>query len=409
MLDPYAIRDDFPIFNVKIHGKPLVYLDNAATSHRPKQVVEAIKRFYEEYNANVERGLHYLSQKASEIYEEAHEVVAKFIGARSWEEIVFSYNSTYALNMLALMLGFSLLKKGDEILITIMEHHSNILPWRSVAEKIGAKVKYVTIKSDYTLNYKDLENKISDKTKIVAITQMSNVLGTINDIKYAAKLARKVGAIVVADGAQSVPHMPINVRELGVDFLVFSSHKMLGPTGLGVLYGRKDLLEELKPVIAGGGTIKDVTLKDVRWAELPKRFEAGTPHIAGAIGLAEAIRYLEKIGMENVREHEKQLTEYALKLMNEELEGFVTHYGPMDLNVKGGIIAFNVKNYNHHAVAAFLDTEGIAVRSGMHCAHPLHHHLGLKGTVRASFYLYNTREDADALIDALKKLRKISK
>lgn len=409
MLDPYAIRDDFPIFNVKIHGKPLVYLDNAATSHRPKQVVEAIKRFYEEYNANVERGLHYLSQKASEIYEEAHEVVAKFIGARSWEEIVFSYNSTYALNMLALMLGFSLLKKGDEILITIMEHHSNILPWRSVAEKIGAKVKYVTIKSDYTLNYKDLENKISDKTKIVAITQMSNVLGTINDIKYAAKLARKVGAIVVADGAQSVPHMPINVRELGVDFLVFSSHKMLGPTGLGVLYGRKDLLEELKPVIAGGGTIKDVTLKDVRWAELPKRFEAGTPHIAGAIGLAEAIRYLEKIGMENVREHEKQLTEYALKLMNEELGGFVTHYGPMDLNVKGGIIAFNVKNYNHHAVAAFLDTEGIAVRSGMHCAHPLHHHLGLKGTVRASFYLYNTREDADALIDALKKLRKISK
>ena len=409
MLDPYAIRDDFPIFNVKIHGKPLVYLDNAATSHRPKQVVEAIKRFYEEYNANVERGLHYLSQKASEIYEEAHEVVAKFIGARSWEEIVFSYNSTYALNMLALMLGFSLLKKEDEILITIMEHHSNILPWRSVAEKIGAKVKYVTIKSDYTLNYKDLENKISDKTKIVAITQMSNVLGTINDIKYAAKLARKVGAIVVADGAQSVPHMPINVRELGVDFLVFSSHKMLGPTGLGVLYGRKDLLEELKPVIAGGGTIKDVTLKDVRWAELPERFEAGTPHIAGAIGLAEAIRYLEKIGMENVREHEKQLTEYALKLMNEELEGFVTHYGPMDLNVKGGIIAFNVKNYNHHAVAAFLDTEGIAVRSGMHCAHPLHHHLGLKGTVRASFYLYNTREDADALIDALKKLRKISK
>lgn len=409
MLDPYAIRDDFPIFNVKIHGKPLVYLDNAATSHRPKQVVEAIKRFYEEYNANVERGLHYLSQKASEIYEEAHEVVAKFIGARSWEEIVFSYNSTYALNMLALMLGFSLLKKGDEILITIMEHHSNILPWRSVAEKIGAKVKYVTIKSDYTLNYKDLENKISDKTKIVAITQMSNVLGTINDIKYAAKLARKVGAIVVADGAQSVPHMPINVRELGVDFLVFSSHKMLGPTGLGVLYGRKDLLEELKPVIAGGGTIKDVTLKDVRWAELPERFEAGTPHIAGAIGLAEAIRYLEKIGMENVREHEKQLTEYALKLMNEELGGFVTHYGPMDLNVKGGIIAFNVKNYNHHAVAAFLDTEGIAVRSGMHCAHPLHHHLGLKGTVRASFYLYNTREDADALIDALKKLRKISK
>ena len=409
MFDPYVVRNDFPTLSIKVHDKPLVYLDNAATSHRPKQVIEAVKKFYEEYNANVERGLHYLSQKASEMYEEAHEVVAKFIGARSWEEIVFTYNSTYALNMLALMMGFNIIKEGDEILITLMEHHSNMLPWRLIAGKVGAKVKYVMIRNDYTLDYEDLENKISEKTKIVAITQMSNVLGTINDIRHVARLAHKIGAIVIADGAQSVPHMPVNVRELDVDFLVFSSHKMLGPTGLGVLYGRRELLEELNPVITGGGTIKDVTLEKIIWAKLPERFEAGTPHIAGAIGLAEAIKYLEKIGMENIREHEKQLTEYALKRLSEELGDFVKHYGPIDLNVKGGIIAFNVKNYDHHAVAAFLDAEGIAVRSGMHCAHPLHHHLGLKGTVRASFYLYNTREDADALIDALKKLRKISK
>ena len=409
MFDPYVVRNDFPTLSIKVHDKPLVYLDNAATSHRPKQVIEAVKKFYEEYNANVERGLHYLSQKASEMYEEAHEVVAKFIGARSWEEIVFTYNSTYALNMLALMMGFNIIKEGDEILITLMEHHSNMLPWRLIAGKVGAKVKYVMIRNDYTLDYEDLENKISEKTKIVAITQMSNVLGTINDIRHVARLAHKIGAIVIADGAQSVPHMPVNVRELDVDFLVFSSHKMLGPTGLGVLYGRRELLEELNPVITGGGTIKDVTLEKIIWAKLPERFEAGTPHIAGAIGLAEAIKYLEKIGMENIREHEKQLTEYALKLLSEELGDFVKHYGPIDLNVKGGIIAFNVKNYDHHAVAAFLDTEGIAVRSGMHCAHPLHHYLGLKGTVRASFYLYNVKEDVDALINALKKLKKISK
>lgn len=406
MFDPYSIREDFPIFNIKIYDRPLVYLDNAATSHRPKQVIEAIKRFYEEFNANVERGLHYLSQKASEMYEDSHKTLAKFIGARSWDEIVFTYNTTYALNIVALSWGLNNLKEGDEIVLTIMEHHSNMLPWRFVCKKTGAKIKYVTIKKDYTLDYKDLENKICEKTRVVAITQMSNVLGTINNVKYIAKLAHKVGAIVVIDGAQSVPHMPVNVRELDVDFLAFSSHKMLGPTGLGVLYGRKELLEEISPAISGGGTIKDVTLEGVVWAHTPEKLEAGTPHIAGAIGLAEAAEYLMKLGMDNVRRHERELTEYALKLLEEELEDFVIHYGPTMLDVKGGIIAFNVKGYDHHAVAAFLDTEGIAVRSGMHCAHPLHHYLGLKGTVRASFYIYNVKEDVDALVEALKKLRR---
>lgn len=406
MFDPYSIREDFPIFNIKIYDRPLVYLDNAATSHRPKQVIEAIKRFYEEFNANVERGLHYLSQKASEMYEDSHKTLAKFIGARSWDEIVFTYNTTYALNIVALSWGLNNLKEGDEIVLTIMEHHSNLLPWRFVCKKTGAKIKYVTIKKDYTLDYKDLENKICEKTRVVAITQMSNVLGTINNVKYIAKLAHKVGAIVVIDGAQSVPHMPVNVRELDVDFLAFSSHKMLGPTGLGVLYGRKELLEEISPAISGGGTIKDVTLEEVIWGHTPEKLEAGTPHIAGAIGLAEAAEYLMKLGMDNVRRHERELTEYALKLLEEELEDFVIHYGPTMLDVKGGIIAFNVKGYDHHAVAAFLDTEGIAVRSGMHCAHPLHHYLGLKGTVRASFYIYNVKEDVDALVEALKKLRR---
>ncbi len=406
MFDPYTIKEDFPIFSIKVYDKPLVYLDNAATSHRPKQVIEAIRRFYEEFNANVERGLHYLSQKASEMYEDAHKTIAKFIGARSWNEVVLTYNTTYALNIVALSWGLNNLKEGDEIVLTIMEHHSNMLPWRFIAKKTGAKIKYVTIKKDYTLDYGDLESKISEKTKVIAIAQMSNVLGTINNIKYVTKLAHKVGAIVVVDGAQSVPHIPVNVKELDVDFLAFSSHKMLGPTGLGVLYGKKELLEEISPAISGGGTIRDVTLKEVIWAHIPEKLEAGTPHIAGAIGLAEAAEYLMKLGMDNVRRHERELTEYALKLLKEELEDFVIHYGPTKLNVKGGIIAFNVKGYDHHAVAAFLDTEGIAVRSGMHCAHPLHHHLGLKGTVRASFYIYNVKEDVDTLIEALKKLKR---
>lgn len=404
--NPYEIRKDFPILERNINGKRLIYLDNAATSQKPKQVIEAIKEYYEKYNANVHRGLHTLSQEASEAYEKAHEVIAKFINAYSWEEVVFTSNSTDSLNIIAYSWGLKNIRKGDEIIITVMEHHSNMLPWRIVARLTGAKVKYIDITDDGLLRYDQLEEAISEKTKVIAVTLMSNVLGTINDVRRIAKLAHSVGAIIVVDGAQGVPHLPVNVRELEIDFLAFSGHKMLGPTGIGVLWGRKDLLEEMEPIKVGGGTIKDVTLESVEWHDLPWRFEPGTPNIAGGIGLAIAAEYLMRLGMENVREHEKELTAYTLKRL-EELGDDIEYYGPRDPKQKGGVIAFNIKGLHHHIVGKSLDMFGIAVRSGMHCAHPLHYRLGIKGTVRASYYIYNVKEDVDALIDALKTIVKL--
>ena len=404
--NPYEIRKDFPVLERKINGKRLVYLDNAATSQKPKQVIEAIREYYEKYNANVHRGLHTLSQEASEAYEKAHEVIAKFINAYSWEEVIFTSNSTDSLNIIAYSWGLKNLKKGDEIIITVMEHHSNMLPWRIVARLTGAKVKYIDITDDGLLRYDQLEEAVSEKTKVIAVTLMSNVLGTINDVKRIAKLAHSVGAIIVVDGAQGVPHLPVNVKELEIDFLAFSGHKMLGPTGTGILWGRKDLLEEMEPIKVGGGTIKDVTLESVEWHDLPWRFEPGTPNIAGGIGLAVAAEYLMRLGMENVREHEKELTAYTLKRL-EELGDDIEYYGPRDPEQKGGVIAFNIKGLHHHIVGKSLDMFGIAVRTGMHCAHPLHYRLGIKGTVRASYYVYNVKEDVDALIDALKTIVKL--
>jgi len=404
--NPYEIRKDFPILERSINGKKLIYLDNAATSQKPKQVIEAVKEYYEKYNANVHRGLHTLSQEASEAYEKAHEVIAKFINAYSWEEIVFTSNSTDSLNIIAYSWGLKNIRKGDEIIITVMEHHSNMLPWRIVARLTGAKVKYIDITDDGLLRYDQLEEAVSEKTRVIAVTLMSNVLGTINDVRRIAKLAHSVGAIIVVDGAQGVPHLPVNVKELEIDFLAFSGHKMLGPTGIGVLWGRKDLLEEMEPMKVGGGTIKDVTLESVEWHDLPWRFEPGTPNIAGGIGLAIAAEYLMRLGMENVREHEKELTAYTLKRL-EELGDDIEYYGPRDPKQKGGVIAFNVKGLHHHIVGKSLDMFGIAVRSGMHCAHPLHYRLGIKGTVRASYYIYNVKEDVDALIDALKTIVKL--
>lgn len=404
MLNIEEIRKDFPILERKVHGKKLVYFDNAATTQKPRQVIDAIKRFYEYYNANVHRGFHTLSQEASELYEEAHEVLARFINAYSWEEVIFCYNTTDALNIVAYAWGLKNISEGDEIVLTVMDHHSNMLPWRNVATIKGAKIKYVDITDDGYLNYEDLEQKITEKTKVVAFPIMSNVLGTINDVKRIVKLAHEVGAIVVADGAQSVPHMPTNVREMEIDFLAFSGHKMLGPTGTGVLWGRRDILEEMMPFKVGGDTIKDVTLEGVVWHDLPWRFEAGTPNIAGGIGLAEAAKYLMKIGMENVRNHEKELVEYTLKRLSEELEEDVIIYGPLDPEHRGGVISFNVLGLHHHTVGKALDLFGIAVRTGMHCAHPLHYRLGLRGTVRASYYIYNTKEEIDYFIDALQKI-----
>lgn len=403
LIDVEKIRKDFPILNRTIRGRRIVYFDNAATTQKPMQVINAIVEFYTKYNANIHRGLHTLSQEASELYEKAHEVIAKFINAYSWDEVVFCYNTTDAMNMVAYAWGLKNLREGDEILLTIMDHHSTMLPWRNVAKMKNARIKYVDITNDGYLDYSDLENKISNKTRVIVFPVMSNVLGTINDVRKIVKLAHEVDAIVVADGAQSVPHTPTNVREMGIDFLGFSGHKMLGPTGIGVLWGRRDRLEEMMPFKVGGDTIKDVTLDNVVWHDLPWRFEAGTPNIAGGIGLAEAAKYLMKIGMENVRQHEKELVEYTLKRF-EELGEEILVYGPRNPLDRGGVIAFNIRNLHHHTVGKALDLFGIAVRTGMHCAHPLHYRLGLKGTVRASYYIYNTKEEIDYFIDSLSKI-----
>lgn len=410
MFDPYEIRKDFPILERTVNGRKLIYFDNAATTHKPIQVIRAILEFYTKYNANIHRGLHTLSQEASQKYEEAHEIVAKFINAYSWEEVIFCNNTTDGLNIVAYSWGLKNINEGDEIILTVMDHHSSMLPWRVIAKLKKAKIKYVDITDRGYLKYDDFEKLITEKTRVVAFPIMSNVLGTINDVKRIVKLAHSVGAIVVADGAQSVPHMPTDVRDLGVDFLAFSGHKMLGPTGIGVLWGKRDILEEMMPFKVGGDTIKDVTLEDVVWHDLPWRFEAGTPNIAGGIGLAEAVKYLTKIGMENIRKHEKQLTQYTLKRMKEEFgdiedrNNIVTVYGPLNPEDRGGVISFNINGLNHHLVGKTLDLFGIAVRTGLHCAHPLHYRLGLKGTVRASYYLYNTVEEIDVFIDALKTI-----
>jgi len=403
-LDPYSIRKDFPIFS----HTDIIYLDNAATTHKPRVVVEAIKRFYEEYNANIHRGLHELSQKASEAYENAHEVLSKFINARDWTEVVFTRNTTEGINLVAYSWGLRNLKPDDEIVTTIMDHHSNLIPWHLVSKNTGAKLKLVRIRNDGTLDYQHFESLLSDKTRLVAVTMMSNVLGTIVDVRYLARKAHSVDALILVDGAQSVPHMPVDVRELEIDFLAFSGHKMLGPTGIGVLWGRKDLLEEMEPFLGGGDMIRAVHWREGKieaiWNNLPWKFEAGTPHIAGGIGLAEAARYLQKIGLVEIRNHEKKLTKYALKRLSE-LGEKIQVYGPLDPEKRGGIISFNLSKLNPHVTATLLDSYRIAVRSGFHCAQPLHEYLGLKeGSVRASFYLYNTFEEIDKLFKALNEI-----
>jgi cysteine desulfurase/selenocysteine lyase len=408
MLDPEDIRRDFPILSRLVNNRKIVYFDNAASTQKPIQVIRAMQEFYEKHYANVHRGLHTLSQEASKMYEEAHEVLAKFINAYSWREVIFVSNTTEAINTVAYGWGLWNIREGDEIIITIMDHHSNMLPWRLIAQLKRAKVKYIDITDNGYLRYDQLEETISERTKLVAFPIASNVLGTINDAKKIAKLAHEVGAVVVADGAQSVPHIPTNVRELGADFLAFSGHKMLGPTGSGVLWGREEILEEMKPFKVGGDTIIDVTLDTVVWHELPWRFEAGTPNIAEGVGLAEAAKYLMRIGMENIKEHEAELVRYTLKRF-EELGEEVEYYGPRNPGDKTGVIAFNIKGLNHHTVGAALDMFGIAVRSGMHCAHPLHRRLRLEGTVRASYYLYNTFEEVDYFIEALEKILLLKK
>jgi cysteine desulfurase/selenocysteine lyase len=394
------LRQLFPILDQKVNGKPLVYLDSAATSQKPLPVIEAIDNYYRQYNSNVHRGVHTLGTKATDAYEGAREKVRRFIGAASMEEIIFTRGTTTAINLVAASYGRANVRPGDEIVITYMEHHSNIIPWQQVAKQTGATLKYIPLQPDGTIRLEDVEQTVTPNTKIVAVTHVSNVLGTINPVKEIAQIAHKHGAVMVVDGAQSTPHMKVNVQELDCDFYAFSGHKMCGPTGIGVLYGKKHLLEQMEPVEFGGEMIDFVGLYESTWKELPWKFEGGTPIIAGAIGLGAAIDFLEQVGLHHIAEHEHRLAQYALEQLST-IEG-LTIYGPKE---RAGLVTFNIDEAHPHDVATVLDAEGIAVRAGHHCAQPLMKWLNVTATARASFYLYNTEEEIDILVAALKKTK----
>lgn len=397
------IRELFPILNQEVNGSPLVYLDSAATSQKPVQVIEALDKYYREYNSNVHRGVHTLGTKATDGYEGAREKVRKFVNAKSIEEIIFTRGTTTALNTVAASYGRDNLKEGDEIVISYMEHHSNIIPWQQVAKQTGATLKYLDLQPDGTISLDTVKETITENTKIVSIMQVSNVLGVMNPIKEIAEIAHQHGAIMVVDGAQSAPHMKIDVQDLNCDFLAFSGHKMCGPTGIGVLYGKKALLEKMEPVEFGGEMIDFVGLYESTWKELPWKFEGGTPIIAGAIGLGAAIDFLQDIGLDNIEKHEHALAAYAMDKMSA-IEG-MTIYGPNEAGKRAGLVTFNLEDVHPHDVATVLDAEGIAVRAGHHCAQPLMKWLKASATARASFYLYNTEEDIDKLIAGLVKTK----
>ncbi|WP_084495997.1 cysteine desulfurase [Meiothermus cerbereus] len=394
-----AIRQDFPLL---LHHPDLVYLNSAATSQKPEVVIEAVSRYYRELNASVHRGAYTLSVQASEAYERARRTLARFIGADE-HEIIFVRNTTEALNLVAYAWGLHNLGPDDEILLTEMEHHANLVPWHLVCERTGAKIKAIPLGPDGRLELEALDSLLSDRVKLVSVMHVSNVLGTVNPVAQIAQAARAMGALVVVDGAQSAPHMPIDVRALGADFYAFSGHKMLGPTGIGVLWGRYEVLETLAPFLGGGSMIREVFVDRSTYAQPPQRFEAGTPAVAEAIGLSKAVEYLEGLGMDRVWQHELELAAYALKRLDEELPEVRT-FGPRGPD-RGGVIPFVLGGIHAHDVATALDQYGIAVRAGHHCAQPLHRKLGVPATVRASFYVYTTPEDVDRFIEALKKVR----
>jgi cysteine desulfurase / selenocysteine lyase len=402
-MDILDIRKQFPILHQEVNGNPLVYLDSAATSQKPIQVIEALEKYYREYNSNVHRGVHTLGTRATDGYEGAREKVRKFINAKSTEEIIFTRGTTTALNTVAASYGAANLKEGDEIVISHMEHHSNIIPWQQIAKKTGAQLKYLPLQEDGTISLEDVQVTVNTNTKIVSIMQVSNVLGVINPIKEIAKIAHENGAIMVVDGAQSAPHMKIDVQDLDCDFFAFSGHKMCAPTGIGALYGKKSLLEKMEPIEYGGEMIDFVELYDSTWKELPWKFEGGTPIIAGAIGLGAAIDFLEQIGLEHIAEHEHKLAAYAMGKMTT-IEG-ITIFGPQDPAKRAGLVTFNISDVHPHDVATVLDAEGIAVRAGHHCAQPLMRWLKQSATARASFYLYNTEEEIDKLVAGLIKTK----
>ncbi|MED1600032.1 cysteine desulfurase [Alkalihalophilus marmarensis] len=394
------IKKQFPILDQNVNGHPLVYLDSAATSQKPLSVIEKLDDYYRRYNSNVHRGVHTLGTMATDEYEGAREKVRSFINASSAEEIIFTRGTTTALNLVAGSYARSNLSAGDEIIITPMEHHSNIIPWQQVARATGATLTYLPLQADGTIDLKDVEETISEKTKIVSIMQVSNVLGTINQVKEIAEIAHRNGAIMVVDGAQSAPHMKVDVRDLDCDFFAFSGHKMGAPTGIGALYGKKELLNNMEPIEFGGEMIDFVGLQESTWKELPWKFEGGTPIIAGAIGLGAAIDFLTEIGLDEIEKHEHELAEYALERLSE-VDG-MTIYGPKH---RAGLVTFNLDDVHPHDVATVLDAEGIAVRAGHHCAQPLMKWLDVTATARASFYIYNTKEDIDTLAESLVKTK----
>ncbi|TDM41795.1 cysteine desulfurase [Macrococcoides goetzii] len=401
-LNVEAIRKDFPILTEQVNGKDIIYLDSSATSQKPSSVIEKTKYYYEHMNANVHRGVHTLGTRATDGYENARETVRNFINAKYFEEIIFTRGTTTAINTVAHSYGDIAVSEGDEIVITEMEHHANLVPWQQLAKRKKAVLKYIPIESDGTITIENVKATVTNKTKIVAMAHVSNVLGTINDVKSIAEIAHENGAVMVVDGAQAIPHMNVDVTDLNCDFYAFSGHKMLGPTGIGVLYGKREYLNQMEPIEFGGDMIDFVGLQDSTWTELPTKFEAGTPLIAEAVGLAEAINYLSNIGMDNVLAYEHELTAYAYEKMSE-IEGLEI-YGPT-AEKRAGLITFNLEGVHPHDLATALDSHGIAIRAGHHCAQPLMKWLGQSSTARASFYIYNTKEEVDQLVQSLKETK----
>jgi cysteine desulfurase/selenocysteine lyase len=403
MLD--HVRADFPILERKVNGKRLAYLDSAATTHKPNQVIDAVSDYYRRYNSNVHRGVHTLAEEATAAYEGARANIARFIGAGSPSEVVFTRGTTSGINMVAYGWGLNRLREGDRVVLTVMEHHANLVPWQLIARHTGAELVYLELNDNYQVDLSRLDEIMDSRVKVVSVTGMSNVTGAIGTVGELVAAAHRVGAIAIVDGAQSVPHLPTNVAEIEADFLAFSAHKMLGPTGIGALWGRREILEEMEPAEGGGEMIADVQLYESRWAPIPHKFEAGTPPIAQAIGFGSAVDYLEKIGMKTVREHEVEVTGYALERLAEVPDLRIV--GPTDVAIRGGAVSFVLGDIHPHDVATILDQQGVAVRAGHHCAKPLMRYLDVQSTTRASFYIYTSREDIDQLVSGLHQARRV--
>jgi len=403
-LNANAVRADFPILGRQIHGKPLVYLDSAATSQKPAVVIDAMDDYYRRYNANPHRGVYTISEEATAAYESARQRLATFINAASVKEVIFTRNTTEAINLVRYSWGRANVRAGDRIMLTEMEHHSNLVPWQLLAKEVGARLEFLCIDDDGLLLLDQLERKLAG-VRLLALTHQSNTLGTINPIKAIAAAAHAAGALVLVDGAQAVPHMPVDVQDLGADFYVFSGHKMCGPTGIGVLWARRALLESMPPFLGGGDMIKRVKLNEATWNDLPWKFEAGTPSVAEGIGLGTAVDYLNQFGMERVRSHERTLVDYAMEKL-QEIPG-ITIYGPRDPEIHGGAISFTLPNIHPHDLATLVDREGIAVRAGHHCTQPLMDRLGVAATTRASFYIYNRVDEVDQLVGGIQKAQKV--